>query len=939
MKSNIISGALTLALAAACASGLQAQVNLPATPVGMVVYGSSDIYVDEAGATQMEIPTYSRYDYAVSASDWVKPEIADDKLVLVIDANPNSGARNCTLSLRTAQGGVTEFTVTQAGVDFATSAAEMNNLTKVKPVRVTANVSQPGQGPNLTIDDNYYTMWHSPYAGFNPANPEEWPVLTYYFDEAGVDLASIRYIPRQSGSNGCFGLVRVMLGTPVAEGSSEYTWTDMYATTVNMKERNAASVLNIPDNKQRGIKAIRFEIQTGGNEQSRDLDFASCAEMEFFAVPEGDIDYTADYALFTDPVLSALKPGTTAADVEKMKSPFLKKLADMMLRGEYTSEGRVSTHETLWDVETLSERWNAPGKFYDRTQGVTGVMLTQGRFVVVVDGLTDQCPSTELKVTGWTVPEGQTVVEESFPLTNGINVIERTSEWNGLAYVGNYNTEALENGTAQDITVHIIGAPVNGYISNLKTNAENEETLRNAVYTCIDCVGSRVHSVWEVDALLTYTSGQYVRYLNVLDQLIIWEHRLLGLEKYKMVPNNKTLAYVNYNYYMYQGGKGVTFKYDCQSRVCSPDVLMTRDDDAIWGLSHEWGHQHQLTPYFRWSGMAEVTNNMFSAYNVLHMGYNVNASNYRGRFPKDKWLKHARAIFLDDKYDRTVTEPDPESGETKTANTDGIVMACRPDAAKAAKEGRAFWWCKELKDFAQNQPMMPTLRSDNPNTAVNAIEAYSGDNGELILAPYAALMFYFSEPQTDRLPEDNLPDLWPDLFEALRQTDNPNGSSVEKQYGIDKYELLASIHNGNRTTDPTINKAQQFRQLFPQSVWTTHNYFPTNEVLQWQQNSAPFILNVIRKASLLTRYNLFTYFERWGAISVCAIEQGDYGIQHYIMTQEMFDEFKADMTALEEQGLVRPLPDQLRDNIARAAFPTYSTPNIPNDRPVTADDF
>ncbi len=934
MKSNIINGALMAAISSLVTPGaLQAQVDLPATQIGLVAFGNSSITVDDPAATQMEIQTHARYDYAVSAAPWLKPEIKEGKLVLNLDANPYSGSRTCTLSIRSAQSVVSELTVTQAGIDFASDAQEMLDAMKVRPVRVVSTSSQPGSGPELTIDGDYNSMWHSSYSGFNPDKQEEWPLLTYFFDNDGVEISSIRYVPRQSGTNGNFGVVKLLVGTPVSAGSSEYTWTDLLPETVDLKYSARPYVFKIPENKQKDIHAIRFQIQSGSG------NYASCVEMEFFkSATSAGVDMSADYALFSDAVLSSLKPGVSAKEVDAMKSPFLKRLAKMMLSGAYSSEGRVSTHEPLWNVETLSDRWNAPGKFYDRTQGATGVMMTSGSYVVVVDGLDDHLPSVDLKVVGWNVPEDEYAREESFPLSNGINVVNRTSEWSGLAYVGNYNTEGIENGTARDVSVHIVAAPVNGVVSNTKTNAENQATLENAVYPCIDCVGSRVHSVWEVDALMTYAKNQYVRYVNVLDQLIIWEHRLLGLEKYDRVPGNKTLAYVNYDYYMYQGGRGVTFKYDTQYRVCNPDVLMTGDDDAIWGLSHEWGHQHQMNPYFKWTGMAEVTNNMFSAYNVLHMGYNVNASNYWGRFPKDKWQTRAPKIFLQDNYDRTPSAPDAESGETKTANSDGIVLALRKDAGAAAKAGNAYWWCNELKQFAINQPAMPSLRSEDPKRALNAIEAYSGNNGELILAPYAALMFYFSEPQTGRLEEDYLPDLWPDLFEALRQTDNVNGSSVEKQDGIDKYELLASAHNGNKSADPSINKIEQFRSKYPESVWTSHNYLPAKETLYWNNNSVPFILNFIRKASRLTNYNLWSYFERWGSFTVCAIEQGDYGIQHYVMTEEMYDEFKADMYALEKAGVVRPLPDNIREAISKAAFPTYNTPEIPNDRPLTADE-
>ena len=70
------------------------------------------------------------------------------------------------------------------------------------------------------------------------------------------------------------------------------------------------------------------------------------------------------------------------------------------------------------------------------------------------------------------------------------------------------------------------------------------------------------------------------------------------------------------------------------------NTLINRDDDAIWGLSHEWGHQHQLHPYFCWTGTTEVTNNVNSYYNVMKMGYRTSDK-------IDAW-KPARKHFIDD---------------------------------------------------------------------------------------------------------------------------------------------------------------------------------------------------------------------------------------------------------------------------------------------------
>lgn len=54
---------------------------------------------------------------------------------------------------------------------------------------------------------------------------------------------------------------------------------------------------------------------------------------------------------------------------------------------------------------------------------------------------------------------------------------------------------------------------------------------------------------------------------------------------------------------------------------------------------------------------------------------------------------------------------------------------------------------------------------------------------------------YFSYVSTDRSKAE----FQLDLYEALRQNDGPNGSSIEPgKTEVDKYELLGSAQNGNK---------------------------------------------------------------------------------------------------------------------------------------------
>lgn len=981
MKSNIIKAMLLGALALGAVPPAVAQKQVPATQLGVLVYGKSAITLDNSDAVEMEIPTYTRYKYALTDCNWIKPTIADGKLILSIDENASGSVRTTMLTLRTAQGVNTIIDVEQPGWNMAGEAQATVDNQYVVPVRaVDASASEAGRaqaGDNIekSYDGDLYTLYHTNYGGFDPENEEEWPVLEYYFTEegagagAGVDLESILYYPRvEGGENGRFGIIEVEIGT--FKSTEELTWTPLTNDTIDFGISDQVSTLVIPDKLQKGIYGVRFTVHTGGTVRGDHRNYASVAEMKFRKLNAATLD-DADKALFADAVCSKLKPGVTQAQIDAMTTPFYKELAQMLFDGKYDASKMVSTHNAVKHPATLAQEWMAPGKMYDQTQGVTGVAMTPGRYVIIADGIPASKGSVELRFNQWHGHEQYTngkddkgkditvsyyFQEQVFQIMNGINIIDVQSkavdrehrvdgDMMGLAYINNFDDEAAARGDKNPVTVHIVGGLWNGMLTASQTNAENQATLDNAVYPIMDVVGSRMHAVFQTQALKNYAKGQYVQYVNTLDQIVMWEHRVLGLEKYNRTVENRTFTYVNYNYYMYQGGRGPTFMYDTQSRVCNPENLLRHDSDAVWGLSHEWGHQHQMAGYFCWTGMAEVTNNIFSAYNVAHMGYPI-ATN-PGRYPRDKWQTyvdnkgverpgHIQKVFLNDDYNREITAPD--GNETKTANSgDNIVMSLRSDAARAASAGNAFGWCAELKNFAINQPRYPAKRfaTDdvyaeaaqnvvNPRAALNAIEAYSGNNGELILGPYVNLMYYFEK--------HGYPDLYPDFFESLRRNNQPNGGSDIEKKGYDKYELLAGIFRGE------VESTYKLYELFPESCWVKKQYVKEGGSYYWSQNSGVYIMNAVRKFSRLTGYNLWPYFERYGCFTVCALEQGDYGIQYYIMTDDMYDEFKADMDALVADGTLKQPSDEMLHDLMYQAAPEYPVPTIPNDRPLLPTD-
>jgi hypothetical protein len=803
----------------------------------------------------MTINVKTNTDFTVTSNaDWLSATKKGNKVVLVVSTNFDNSDRTGTVTVATTDGKVLrQVSVTQERSQAADLMTDEG--TTVAVASASDNNHQSGADISKTIDGNTGTIYHSTWGGGNVTedNPA---ILTYNFANKHIDY--VTYVPRTSGSNGNFGKLKIRYKLT---GQSDYTdWGDF-----DFAKSGAASTVYFGDSGLDNVASIQFIVYSGANSESSTTSYASCAEMQFRTYPV----MSGDYSVFKDYMLDALKPGTTQADVDGVHNLFLKHLAQQLLDGQYNFNYRLASYPCLLSPQELSEEWSAPGKVYDVTQGVTGIHITPGKIVVAVEGLASGV-SAALDVYGWTVPEGSYYNRASYPLHNGVNIINHDKTWDGLAYV-NYFSRSPEG--KDSAKVHIINGEVNGILTPDKSNNDMDKMIRNATYTTIDLVGAHVHSIWETQALLKYTAGKYRQYINVLDTLITWEHRLLGFEKYGRVPQNKSLAYVNYNYYMYQGGLGVTFKNDTQNRVCSPDNIMKHDDDVVWGLSHEWGHQHQMNPYFCWSGQSEVTNNMNSCYNVLHMGY-------AGTRVSNGW-NSAKKTFI--------TSDDP----LKNTNSE-------PRNRAYQRRSRYTFSEKMLALFTSMQDSVIKSRESDLQKSAGINEA----GVEIQLAPYFMLHCYFTQ--------NGKPDYSPDLYESLRQTDTSN----------DKYAMIASAQNGRH------DRYNSLKAAYPNSCWITSNYV-TASSSTWQ-NSVPYIFNYIYKASTISGYNLFPFFDKWAFMRQIALCLGDYGEKYYCMTEEMYNEFKADMDARVASGELKAMDDAMVEAISTANIPHFSTPDIPN---------
>ena len=861
------------ALSLTTAQPAAAQTTLPAGALPMIVAPHAQSISYKERTMNFDITANVGYSFSTEA-DWLKVQKSVNGILVHAAENYYGEARTGNISLTSTDGTIVQtLAITQAA---NTAAADLPQDASIKPSSASANTSQSGYGINLTYDGDYSTYWHSQWSGSNFSVSESNPAILIYNFTGSNQIDYITYVPRQDGNtNGSFKTVQVWVKL---QGESDYT----LVKTLSWSGSGGSEDISF-DSPLVNVASIKFVVTSGSNNN------ASCAEMEFHKKTTG----TGGYEVFADDLYTKLVDGVTEDQIADLDNPLAKSLAYQILKGTYDTAYRVANYKCYNSYNYYSDLWNAPGKYYDQVAGVTGINIEpNSTFAVVVRDIPENM-SAQLKVVAWYVGkdgsnfDGGNPNTTTFSLKNGINVINYTYDWAGLAYICYYD-ENGQSATRPDLRVHFINGQVNGYLSPEKSNDEMHQLTANAKNTCMDVLGKEVHSVWTAKGLHNYckaTDGSsigYRQYMNVLDSLVHWEHQLLGFPLHGLEPDLRTMAYTNYTYYMFQGSFGVSFHHNQESRVLNCKTLVYNDEDAIWGLSHEWGHQHQMQPYFCWAGLSEVTNNMNSYYNIMHMGY----SNSRD---KQNFLNAANNYALN---------RDAYSANTKIS-----------EHRRQAYNNRSYVdWNTELQNLCASMADS-TIYSVNQDST-RAFAAQDLSVGDQSLVAFIKMYIYFRD--------NGFPNIAQDWYQALRETDNENGSTVEKQDGLDKYELLNSAQNSNAT------KWTQFKSTYPNSVWTKNNYVSPSK--GWYSNSVPAILNYIRKVSRLTGYNLTPYYEAWGFIRPVAMRVGDYGNKWYLMTQSMLDEFKEDMEALN----LKECDEEMVKSIATWAEKTFARPTFPN---------
>jgi hypothetical protein len=270
-----------------------------------------------------------------------------------------------------------------------------------------------------------------------------------------------------------------------------------------------------------------------------------CISIPGFASEPAKRQIENDLKVFSTPVASSLKEGITRRDINRLKNPEIKALATSILDQSYSFDFRLATYKAFLHPATLGDQLKI-GRGYSNYENMTGIYLPKGQHIVLIDNIAPET-SVSLVIPNWDRrapegveptrdPNGWGIAKSTFPLQNGVNIIDVT-EWDGLAYLYYYSDEPEKE---NEVEVHFVNAQVNGYFDIEKHTSEQwKQFLDNAVYSVFDARGRHIQVAYPVEAFKKYAYDRGIELISNYDSLVYRQHRFLGLIKYDRVPENR----------------------------------------------------------------------------------------------------------------------------------------------------------------------------------------------------------------------------------------------------------------------------------------------------------------------------------------------------------------------------------------------------------------
>ena len=540
----------------------------------------------------------------------------------------------------------TQCVITQNSINIDSPAIFSDN--KVLPTGVKASQVSAYEGPaeNL-IDGSYETYYHSPYE-VTTNFPVTWE---FTFDgENRIDYINVMH--RGTTSGGIFNPGshwRGQIGTFNVYAKQKETDPYVLVQTFDFGGNGGYQTAWL-DEPIVNPAVIKFEILDDADPNHvsyTDGQYVTCGEVEFFNTNRSDVNEWIN-KIFTDLSCSALKEGVTKKDIIQMNSvsPYLAaNVAIPLYNGTYDEnekDFRIHSYEPYSDSHVNKALVT---QYYTSMNNPTGIEVKIGDDILVcVDDIPDG-QTVSIAVYGEDGEYGPNYggasesenVNQNTALQKGINTIRITAD--GMAYI--MNTVPPENrqdlASFKPVKVHILPGcgKVQGYFDPARHSDERyKEILVGCTYKYFMVKGQKCMFLFHTSQLKADFPNSIRGGIEAWDNLVAWEHELMGLDKVNWF-NNHMVAVTNTNpeVYMNATNRRVQFNASTINWICDPESLLVAGEGAgvcnIWGPAHEMGHMNQMA--INWRSCTESSNNLFSNYANFKLAGN--------EFYKTRWSR------------------------------------------------------------------------------------------------------------------------------------------------------------------------------------------------------------------------------------------------------------------------------------------------------------
>lgn len=343
---------------------------------------------------------------------------------------------------------------------------------------------------------------------------------------------------------------------------------------------------------------------------------------EIAALSDDELEANENFAKLTDDM---------KAMVLKVKNNTWKQFTDGTITRDYERFFRAADYRVYSHDETMAgEKFFRMSNAFGRLSGPTGIVANRGDVIYIyVNGQNSEGSinsHTELFLESVTTDgvAGNHATGSLTPLSVGLNLVQFPEQ--RMLYIL-YRVKSDAESSAiyrklsryDDIKVHIEGGLLNGYWDATRDMTNADWKLMQKHMLTAPYVNLKTEKlVFQVDRepMLTNEPNEIEGLTRIWNTIAENEDRYMGVEDFDGYFNNIWNVYSGASSYMHSTTRGTWYTESTLSTVLNYNAM--RQAGAIWGPSHEIGHNHQAS--IKVCGTTESSNNIFSNINTFEQG-------------------------------------------------------------------------------------------------------------------------------------------------------------------------------------------------------------------------------------------------------------------------------------------------------------------------------